>query len=73
VVGLVHLIVAFFGQLSLTEWGSALLSVTRYAILPLGLAPIVTPYQGVFDVNAAATVLALLGVEWVLGVVRRTA
>ena len=73
VIGLAHLVVSFFGQLSHTGWGSGLLQLTRYAVLPLGLGPIETPYGGVFDVNAAATIVALLGVEWLLGAVRRTA
>jgi hypothetical protein len=48
-----------------------LLKFTRYVVLPLGIAPIATLYSGHFDGNAAVTVLALLGAEWVLGLVRR--
>lgn len=68
---LVHLVIAFFGVMSSASWGTSLLSLTRYVVLPLGIATIATPYAGVFDPNAAVTVVGLLGVEWALGLVRR--
>lgn len=71
VASLVHLVIVFFGVTSSASWGKSLLSLTRYVVLPLGIAPIGTPYSGEFDGNAAVTVLVLLGVEWVLGLVRR--
>lgn len=71
VVSLTHLVVTFFGAASSTSWGAALLRLTRYAVLPLGVPGVATPYAGMFDVNAAITVLVLLGLEWVLGLVRR--
>lgn len=67
-----HLVVSFFGQLASAPWGSGLLKLTRLAVVPMGFPAIPTPYGGVFDVNAAATSLALLVIEWVLGLVRRT-
>ncbi len=72
VVVAIRIVVEFFGTLAAQAWGKSLLSVTRYLVLPLGLAPIPTPYGGHFDVNAAATVLVLLAAEWALGIARRT-
>jgi putative copper export protein len=73
VVSLAHLVAGFFGSVASSQWGKGLLGVSGLFVLPLGIAPIPTPYAGVFDVNAAATVMALLGVEWMLGLVRRNA
>jgi hypothetical protein len=68
-----HMVVSFFGQLSGAAWGKGLLNLTRLAVVPLGVSPIATPYGGTFDVNAACTILLLLGGEWVLGLARRNA
>jgi hypothetical protein len=73
VMGLAHVVVAFFGSAASTSWGKGLLGVTGLFVLPLGISPMPTPYSGWFEVDAAATVLALLGAEWVLGLVRRNA
>jgi len=73
VMAVAHLVVAFFGSMSGSEWGKGLLGITRLFVLPLGITPVPTPYGGIFDVNAAATVMGLLGVEWALGLVRRNA
>lgn len=72
VVLVVHLVVRFFGVLSGAEWGEGLVRLTGLAVIPFGFEPMATPYGGVFDSNAAATSLAMLGIEWVLGLVRRT-
>jgi hypothetical protein len=71
VAGIAHLTVSFFSSMSGAAWGKGLLGLTRLAVVPIGLAPVATPYGGVFDMNAMVTVLALLGIEWVLGLVRR--
>jgi hypothetical protein len=71
--GLTHLVVSFFGSMAGTSWGRGLLALTRYAVLPIGIPPVPTPYGGFFVVDAMGTVLALLAVEWVLGVLRRNA
>jgi hypothetical protein len=73
VVGLAHLVISFFDTTAGTAWGKGLLGLTRLVVVPLGIPPVPTPYGGIFDVNATATVLGLLGVEWVLGLVRRNA
>lgn len=73
VVLVVHLVVSFFGAASSHQLGKGVLGLTRLAVLPLGIADVKTPYGGVFDLNATATVLLLLAAEWVLGLVRRTA
>ncbi len=66
-----HLIVSFFGRASSTDWGKGILSISKLVVLPLNLEPIKTPYGGILDVDATATVLVLLAVEWVLGLARR--
>ena len=73
VVLVVHLVVRFFGVLATPAWGAGLVKLTSLAVLPFGIGAIETPYAGVFDVNAAATCIVLLAVEWVLGLVRRSA
>lgn len=72
VVLVVHLVVRFFGAFSGADWGRGLVRLTGLAVIPMGLEAMPTPYGGVFDSNAAGTSLALLAVEWVLGLVRRT-
>jgi len=71
VVSLAHLVIRFFGAFATASWGASLVRLTRYAVLPLGISDIATPYAGAFDGNAAVTVLVLLGIEWALGLVRR--
>jgi hypothetical protein len=73
VVGLTHLVVSFFGSMAGTSWGKGLLGLTRFAVVPMGIPSIATPYGGFFVVDAVVTVLVLLAVEWVLGVLRRNA
>ncbi|TLM77512.1 MAG: hypothetical protein FDZ70_05255 [Actinobacteria bacterium] len=67
------LIVRFFGVTAVTDWGKAVVKVTEAIDLPLGLADIQNNYGGVFDVEAAATVVALLVAEWLLSIARRQA
>lgn len=62
--------ISFFGALSATAWGGALVRVTAYSVMPFGVASIKTPYGGQFDVNAAITVVVLLLLEWMLSVAR---
>jgi hypothetical protein len=73
VMALAHLVVSFFGSAVSTAWGKGISSITGLFVLPLGIEPLPTPYAGSFDINSAATVLALLGAEWLLGLVRRNA
>ena len=73
VMALAHLVVGFFGSAANSGWGAGVLRVTGLFVIPLGIAPIHTPYAGVFEVDAAATILVLLAAEWVLGLVRRSA
>lgn len=71
VILVLRVVVGFFGALASAEWAKGLLAATRVLVLPFGLEAINTPYGGEFDVSASLTVLALLGVEWALGVARR--
>lgn len=68
-----RLVVLFFGQLSSRWWGETIVAITNPATLPLGFDPIKTPYGGVFDIAAAATVILLLVAEWILSVFRARA
>jgi len=66
----VRLIVVFFGQLAAQGWSEAVVALTNPITLPVGLDGIKTPYGGVFDVEAAVTIVVLLAGEWVLSVFR---
>ncbi len=68
-----HLVITFFGALAGADWGKAVLGLTRLVVLPFPLKSVITPYGGHFDVAATVTIVLLLGGEWVLGMVRRTA
>lgn len=65
-----RLIVLFFGQIASQGWAEAVVAITDPLTLPLGFEAIKTPYGGVFDINGALTIVALLVVEWVLSVIR---
>jgi hypothetical protein len=65
-----RLVVGFFGQLSSQGWAKSLMALTDVMIAPAGFEAIKTPYGGVFEVNAAITILLVLVIEWVLSVVR---
>jgi hypothetical protein len=71
VILVLRIVVEFFGVLAAQSWGKSLLSVTRFLVVPFKLKAIATPYGGAFDIDASATVLLLLAVEWALGVARR--
>lgn len=74
----VRMVIMFFGQLAAQSWGSAIVALTSIVTMPFGdwfsfEALIKTPYGGVFDVDAALTVVTVLVLEWVLSVVRARA
>lgn len=64
------LVIGFFGQLAVQAWGRSILALTKPLIIPFGIAPIKTPYGGIFSVNAALTIVVLLGAEWLLSTIR---
>lgn len=68
-----RLVVLFFGQLASQGWAEALVALTDLVTIPLGFESIKTPYGGVFDLNAAATVIIMLAAEWLLSVLRARA
>lgn len=68
-----RLVVEFFGQLAAQQWGKTLVALSSALVIPFGIEGIKTPYGGVFDVNAALTVLVVLGAEWLLSGVRSRA
>ncbi|MCL4079037.1 hypothetical protein MX659_05485 [Coriobacteriia bacterium Es71-Z0120] len=65
------MVVRFFGSLASSALGESVLPILAAVRLPLGLGGIKTPYGGIFDLDAAATVAAALFVEWALAGVRR--
>jgi len=69
----IRLVVLFFGQLSAQGWSEAIVALTDPITIPAGLEGIKTPYGGVFDIEAAVTVVLLLVGEWVLSVFRSRA
>lgn len=67
----VRIVVTFFARLGTAAWAIQTVDLTTPLVLPLGLGDISTPYGGVFDVNAGATLLLVLAAEWVTTVGRR--
>jgi hypothetical protein len=65
-----RLVVRFFGGLAEQGWAEAIIALTEYVTVPFGVEVIKTPYGGVFDVDAALTVVVLMLAEWVLSVAR---
>lgn len=68
---LVRIVMSFFAPLTALPFYQPLAELTRPLVLPLGIESIRTPFRGFFDVNGAATILAILVVEYLLGTVRR--
>jgi hypothetical protein len=66
----IRLVVMFFGQIASQEWAKTVVSVTDLVVVPFGIDAIKTPYGGVFDANAALTILLVLVIEWVLSLIR---
>ncbi len=67
------MIVEFFGQLAAQPWATSFIALTSAFTIRFGIESIKTPYGGVFDVNAALTVIVFLLLEWVLSVARSRA
>jgi hypothetical protein len=68
-----RLVVLFFGTLESSNWGEVVVALTNPLTLPLGFEDIKTPYGGVFEIDAAITIVIVLVVEWVLSVIRSRA
>lgn len=68
-----RIVVEFFGRLAMSSWGGIIVIVTDYVVLPLGTIAPRTPYGGVFDTDAAISVVVLIVLEWALGIVRSRA
>ena len=68
-----RLIVSFFGSIAAQTWGEAIVRVTDFMVIPFGVDSIKTPYGGVFDVDAAITVVVFIAGEWILSIVRNRA
>lgn len=68
-----RLVVLFFGSLESQSWARVIIDLTDYITLPLGAKAIATPYGGIFDVEAAVSVVAILALEWFLSMGRSRA
>lgn len=66
----VRLVVSFFGSLAAQGWGEVVVSITDPVTIPFGIEAFKTPYGGVFDVDVALTIGALVVLEWMLGIAR---
>lgn len=71
VVLLVRIIYLFFGVLKTAPAYDAILAFTEPMVAPLGaLAPIKTPYDGIFDVAGTAALLAVMVIEFILSSIK---
>lgn len=70
VVVTLHVVIRYFGVLSHTSVGNAFLGVSTLVVPNLGFPNAHSLYGGVFDVNAAVTVIILLVLEWILSFIR---
>jgi len=68
-----RIVVLFFGTLAAKGWAEAIVAITNPVIIPFGIESIKTPYGGVFDVDAALTVVVVLVLEWLLSLFRSRA
>ena len=68
-----RVLVEYFGGLAATAGGQGLLRVTDVFVLPVGIPAPRTPYGGVYDVEAAVTIVVVLLLEWMLSIVRSRA
>ncbi len=66
----VRLVALFTAQFASSGWGTAVVRVTNYLVIPFGLLAIKTPYGGVFSISAAITIVVILVAEWVLSGLR---
>lgn len=67
-----RIILTFFGALASLDLARAYASFSAWLVYPFGFSRLATPYHGTFEVDAALTLLTLLGVEWALAVLRRS-
>ena len=71
VIGLASLVIGFFGQLMAQPSLRQVYALAIRVVVPFGLSPIVTPYGGVFSLDAVASISVYVVLEWVVGMVRR--
>ena len=64
------IVIGYFGTLAGSRIGTAYLNATNFLVLPIGFPEVRSLYGGVFDVNAVATVIICLCLEWVLSIWR---
>ncbi len=68
-----RIVVEFFGQLAAQDWAKTIIALTNPLVIPFGVDGIKTPYGGFLDVDAAITVVLVLGAEWALSGIRTRA
>ena len=72
VVGLASLVIGFFGQLMAHPSARQVYALAIRVVVPFGLRPIATPYGGVFSLDAVASIVLYVALEWIVGMVRRS-
>jgi hypothetical protein len=73
VLDVARVVVRFFGDLAGSQVGEKFIDLTRFIVVPLGIAPTVTAQGGSVDWDAILTVGILLAVEAGLSTARRRA
>jgi len=68
---LARIVIEFFGQLASVPLANQLKHLSDIFLPSLGFSAIPTPYHGKFDVDAAAVLVGVLAVEWVVAFARR--
>jgi hypothetical protein len=68
---LTRLVFEFFGELHRVALYKQVHSVTGHFLLPVHLPAFKTPYGGVFDSLAALSLVVVVGIEYVLSILRK--
>lgn len=68
---LARIVIDFFGRLGSEPLAAQYMRLTSPLVPSLDLGSITTPYRGVFDYSAGATLLGVLAAEWIAALLRR--
>lgn len=68
---LARIVIEFFGRVGAYPLAVRFMELTSPLVPSLDLGSIATPYRGVFDYDAGATLVGVLAAEWVAALLRR--
>jgi hypothetical protein len=68
---LARIVIAFFARVGSAPWAASFMDLTAPYVPALGFHAIGTPYRGVFDFNAAASLVSVMAAEWAVTFLRR--